>query len=254
MEYASGASSEAIGLLENFWPRMTREVQNLASSDFKNPELPLARIKKIMKLDDEVKMISAEAPIIFAKAAEMFIQEVTIRSWLHTEDNKRRTLQRNDVALAISKYDQFDFLIDIVPREEIKPTKKESHSPNANSSATSANQQNATVLNSLDPNTANLLSAINGSSNSSVSTGANQSNNGNIQYFFAVPANGTNSTSNSASSMPVQFQSIQGLSNNIQGLQTLQGFQGIQGLQGAQIILGSSNGQPAVFSVPNRDS
>jgi len=64
-------------------------------SDFKNPELPLARIKKIMKLDEEVKMISAEAPIIFAKAAELFIQEVTIRAWLHTEENKRRTLQVN---------------------------------------------------------------------------------------------------------------------------------------------------------------
>ena len=46
-----------------------------------------------MKLDDEVKMISAEAPVIFAKAAELFIQEVTIRAWLHTEENKRRTLQ-----------------------------------------------------------------------------------------------------------------------------------------------------------------
>lgn len=124
MEYTGTASSEAVHLLDTFWPRVTREIQNLTSSDFKNPELPLARIKKIMKLDDEVKMISAEAPIIFAKAAELFIQEVTIRAWLHTEENKRRTLQRNDVALAISKYDQFDFLIDIVPREEIKPTKK----------------------------------------------------------------------------------------------------------------------------------
>jgi nuclear transcription factor Y gamma len=46
-----------------------------------------------MKLDEEVKMISAEAPIIFAKAAEIFIQEVTIRAWMHTEENKRRTLQ-----------------------------------------------------------------------------------------------------------------------------------------------------------------
>ena len=55
--------------------------------------MPLARIKKIMKLDEEVKMISAEAPIIFAKAAEIFIQEVTIRAWMHTEENKRRTLQ-----------------------------------------------------------------------------------------------------------------------------------------------------------------
>merc|ERR1719278_2294495 len=75
-----------------------------------------------MKLDEDVKMISAEAPVLFAKAAEMFIHELTMRAWIHTEDNKRRTLQRNDIAMAITKYDQFDFLIDIVPRDDIKPT------------------------------------------------------------------------------------------------------------------------------------
>merc|ERR1719277_622596 len=47
-----------------------------------------------------------------------------MRAWIHTEDNKRRTLQRNDIAMAITKYDQFDFLIDIVPRDDIKPTPK----------------------------------------------------------------------------------------------------------------------------------
>jgi len=46
-----------------------------------------------MKLDDDVKMISAEAPMLFAKAAEIFIHELTLRAWVHTEDNKRRTLQ-----------------------------------------------------------------------------------------------------------------------------------------------------------------
>lgn len=35
MEYAPGASSEGVGLLESFWPRMTREVQNLASVRFR---------------------------------------------------------------------------------------------------------------------------------------------------------------------------------------------------------------------------
>lgn len=55
------------------------------------------------------------------KACEMFIHELTMRAWVHTEDNKRRTLQRNDIAMAITKYDQFDFLIDIVPRDDIKP-------------------------------------------------------------------------------------------------------------------------------------
>lgn len=93
--------------------------------DAKNQVLPLARIKKIMKLDEDVKMISAEAPLLFAKAAEIFIHELTLRAWIHTENNKRRTLQRNDIAMAITKFDQFDFLIDIVPREEIKPTRKD---------------------------------------------------------------------------------------------------------------------------------
>jgi nuclear transcription factor Y gamma len=48
-------------------------------------------------------MISAEAPVLFAKAAEIFIHELTMRAWIHTEDNKRRTLQRNDIAMAITK-------------------------------------------------------------------------------------------------------------------------------------------------------
>lgn len=83
-----------------------------------------------MKLDEDVKMISAEAPMLFSKAAELFIHELTLRAWIHTEDNKRRTLQRNDIAMAITKYDQFDFLIDIVPRDEIKTPSNRSSNEN----------------------------------------------------------------------------------------------------------------------------
>lgn len=64
-------------------------------------------------------MISAEAPVLFAKACELFVLELTIRSWLHAEENKRRTLQKNDIAAAITRTDIFDFLVDIVPREEV---------------------------------------------------------------------------------------------------------------------------------------
>jgi len=70
-----------------------------------------------MKADPDVKMISAEAPILFAKACDMFITELTMRAWIHAEENKRRTLQRSDIAAALLKSDMFDFLIDIVPRE-----------------------------------------------------------------------------------------------------------------------------------------
>ena len=40
----------------------------------------------------------------------MFILELTHRSWAHSEENKRRTLQRNDIAAAITRTDIFDFL------------------------------------------------------------------------------------------------------------------------------------------------
>ncbi|PSS33872.1 Nuclear transcription factor Y subunit C-9 like [Actinidia chinensis var. chinensis] len=104
--------------LQSFWANQFQEIEQ--TTDFKNHSLPLARIKKIMKADEDVRMISAEAPVVFARACEMFILELTLRSWNHTEENKRRTLQKNDIAAAITRTDIFDFLVDIVPREDLK--------------------------------------------------------------------------------------------------------------------------------------
>ncbi|KAF9586562.1 hypothetical protein BGW38_002079 [Lunasporangiospora selenospora] len=106
-------------LLQSFWINQMHEIENVPQ-DFKVHHLPLARIKKVMKTDDDVKMISAEAPMIFDKGCDIFITELTLRAWIHAEENKRRTLQRSDIAAAIAKTDMFDFLIDIVPREEYK--------------------------------------------------------------------------------------------------------------------------------------
>lgn len=89
-----------------------------------------------MKADPEVKMISAEAPILFAKGCDIFITELTMRAWIHAEENKRRTLQRSDIASALSKSDMFDFLIDIVPREEAHPHKRSGQGAAVQSSAT----------------------------------------------------------------------------------------------------------------------
>jgi nuclear transcription factor Y gamma len=108
--------------LKSFWEQQMQEVKEVPAdtSVFKNHQLPLARIKKIMKSDEDVRMISAEAPVLFAKACELFILELTLRSWMHSEESKRRTLQRNDINAAITKTDVFDFLLDIVPREDPK--------------------------------------------------------------------------------------------------------------------------------------
>jgi nuclear transcription factor Y gamma len=66
-------------------------------------------------------MISAEAPVLFAKACELFILELTLRAWMNTDEGKRRTLQRGDIAAAVTRTESFDFLIDIVPRDDLKP-------------------------------------------------------------------------------------------------------------------------------------
>jgi nuclear transcription factor Y gamma len=107
--------------LTEFWTEQLDEMKKLGTDkveteqDFKNHnDLPLARIKRIMKSDEDVRMISAEAPVLFAKACEMFILEMTVRSWHYSENNKRKTLQKEDIREAIQRTDIFDFLVDVI--------------------------------------------------------------------------------------------------------------------------------------------
>lgn len=109
-------------MMMQYWQETINSIEH-DDHDFKNHQLPLARIKKVMKTDEDVRMISAEAPILFAKGCDVFITELTMRAWIHAEENKRRTLQKSDIAAALTKSDMFDFLIDVVPREEEKPKK-----------------------------------------------------------------------------------------------------------------------------------
>ena len=106
--------------LNEFWSEMMEDVQNCGTemSEFKTQQLPLARIKKIMKSDEDVRMISAEAPVLFAKACEFFILEMTLRAWKVAEESKRRTLTRQDVSTAVNRTEVWDFLADTVPVEE----------------------------------------------------------------------------------------------------------------------------------------
>jgi histone H3/H4 len=105
--------------LIHFWMTQNKEMSELeigTEQDFKNHnDLPLARIKRIMKSDEDVRMISAEAPVLFAKACEIFILELTLRSWCFSEKSKRRTLQKDDIEAAIQDTPIFDFLVGLQP-------------------------------------------------------------------------------------------------------------------------------------------
>ncbi|KAJ1530102.1 hypothetical protein HK096_008415, partial [Nowakowskiella sp. JEL0078] len=101
-------------MLTAFWNNQISSVEK-SDPDFKTHALPLARIKKVMKSDEDVRNL------------------LTLRAWMHAEESKRRTLQKSDVALAVARSDQYDFLIDIVPRDldPMRPSPKSRSSDDA---------------------------------------------------------------------------------------------------------------------------
>lgn len=81
---------------------------------------PIARIRKIMKCDADVRLISTDVPVLFARACELFITDLVQDSW---RESNRTNLAKVDICSAIQKVDKFDFLIDIVPRDDGSKTK-----------------------------------------------------------------------------------------------------------------------------------
>lgn len=122
--------------VDSFWKAQKDEQEAIHTAgplkpDFKTlADLPLSRVKRVMKADGDVRMISAEAPVVFARACSMFILDLTLRSWFEATGKDRRTVQKEDVYDAILKADVFDFLVDIVngvleqEKEELKQQRK----------------------------------------------------------------------------------------------------------------------------------
>ncbi|CAD26563.1 CCAAT BOX BINDING FACTOR [Encephalitozoon cuniculi GB-M1] len=85
----------------------------------KDLNLPLARIKRLMKIEEGVRMVASEVPVLFSMITEKFIEELTLRAWINTEENKRRILQKSDLTAAVKTSEMFDFLVYIVPRNDL---------------------------------------------------------------------------------------------------------------------------------------
>lgn len=83
--------------------------------------LPLARIKRLMKIEEDVRMVASEVPVLFSIVAEVFIEELTFRAWINTEESKRRILQKSDIVAAVKTSQMYDFLICIIPGYKYSP-------------------------------------------------------------------------------------------------------------------------------------
>lgn len=73
-------------------------------------QLPLSRIRSIMKLDPDVQVINQDIVFLMARCTELFIESLTKESYKYTLHGKRKTIQVADVNLAISAVDSLMFL------------------------------------------------------------------------------------------------------------------------------------------------
>lgn len=63
-------------------------------------------------------MVSNDAPIIMAKACELLIIDLAYRSEFFCKKAKRKVLNKEDICTTISNMEMFDFLIDMIPKDE----------------------------------------------------------------------------------------------------------------------------------------
>ncbi|KAK2806225.1 hypothetical protein FQN50_005950 [Emmonsiellopsis sp. PD_5] len=80
--------------------------------------LPLARIKKIIRLDDDIAQCSNNAAFVIAVATEMFIRYLAEQGHnvVKSERKPRRNIQYRDLATAVSRIDNLEFLADVIPK------------------------------------------------------------------------------------------------------------------------------------------
>ncbi|KAF2075805.1 hypothetical protein CYY_002888 [Polysphondylium violaceum] len=80
-------------------------------------QLPIARVRRIMKSDKDVKIISADALFLVTKSTEMFLDYLVKEAYKKTTGDSRKILSYKDLAAAVGDIDSLEFLDDIIPEK-----------------------------------------------------------------------------------------------------------------------------------------
>lgn len=115
-------------LMQQFWTRAEDQTQAaITDTDFTRHDLPIARIKRIMRQDacDNPRLMGRDGASATAFGCELFIRALTTRSWAFAELSNRHTLQRRDLLAAIMSDNTYDFLIDVTADAVVEMNKKQ---------------------------------------------------------------------------------------------------------------------------------
>ncbi|CAO4366326.1 unnamed protein product [Caenorhabditis nigoni] len=97
--------------------------------DLVKTQLPLGRVKKIVRLNPDVEMLNAEALQMMTKSAELFIKELSNAANQNAFAEKRKTIQPKDIDKAIKNMWEFAFLEDALDGwPKMQPKKRKPNS------------------------------------------------------------------------------------------------------------------------------
>lgn len=92
------------------------EEENTASI---RPEFPTGRVKRIMRLDNEVQRVSSEALFLVSRSTELFLQFLAEKSARVAIEKKRKTVKLEHLRIAVKRHQPTsDFLLDSLPRAD----------------------------------------------------------------------------------------------------------------------------------------
>ena len=80
----------------------------------------VARVKKIIGTDEDITSCSNNAAFVITVATEMFLQHLVEQSYniVKSERKPRRNIQYRDVASAVARVENLEFLTDVVPKTQ----------------------------------------------------------------------------------------------------------------------------------------
>uniref|UniRef100_A0A6B2LU07 Chromatin accessibility complex protein 1 n=1 Tax=Arcella intermedia TaxID=1963864 RepID=A0A6B2LU07_9EUKA len=86
-----------------------------SSTSSVNLQLPLARVKRIIKSDPDVKLISSDAAFLIAKSTELFLEHLVKEAYQETQKHKRKALLYSDISSVVKERDELEFLNLVIP-------------------------------------------------------------------------------------------------------------------------------------------
>lgn len=75
--------------------------------------LPLSRVRKIIKADPDVNLLSSDAVFVVTKAAELFLGKFTWMAYESASQENRKTILTRDLEKVSKNVDEFFFLEDL---------------------------------------------------------------------------------------------------------------------------------------------